>query len=353
VAVLSYPWTGRLTGGKILLHILYWASFVLVFGIIWGSYSMNFRATLTTELVSLPIRMAVVYATIYLLLPRYYYTSRLPLFIAAFVTALLAAAVLQRVVENTIILPRFLSDWGVLPISNPIAILRNILNFNIYLALPFVVSILTHVSRVQHRQQEAEKEKLEAELSLLKNQIQPHFLFNTLNNIYSLSLKGSSESVGLILKFSDLLRYMLYETESSHVSLEKEVAFIRSYVEIEAMRSGDRTDVTFTTTGDFSGVNLPPMLLFPYVENAFKHCDAPAGEMTRIRIDLVCSEGRIDLTVENSVRPERRHAPSDSRGIGLSNVRRRTALLFPGRHEIDVSHTDSSYLTRLTIHLDE
>lgn len=184
-------------------------------------------------------------------------------------------------------------------------------------------------------------------LQLLKSQVHPHFLFNTINNIYALSKKGSPDTTEMIYRLSGLLEYMLYDSSREWISLEQEIRYIKNYLEIEKLRYGNRLDVSFTTWGNWQGVEVPPLILLPFVENAFKHGLSRQAGTCWLRIEVGYDEQRLALKVENS-KPEAEAPPAAKGGIGISNVRKRLQILLGETFDIKQLAGADSYLVTLT-----
>ena len=193
------------------------------------------------------------------------------------------------------------------------------------------------------------QEQLEAELSLLKGQVNPHFLFNTLNNLYSLSLHDSKKTPELILKLSQLLSYMLYECKDETVSLEQEITFIRNYIDLEAIRVEDIADVHFKVTGSNTGHKIPPLLFIPLIENAFKHGISSEVEHSDIHIKIHIDENEIELNTENPFDETQIDDDNNHKGLGLENVNKRLELLYPNKHSLEVNKNRQYFRTRLVL----
>ncbi len=198
-----------------------------------------------------------------------------------------------------------------------------------------------------------DKQQRENELKHLKAQLNPHFLFNTLNNLYGLSVAGSKKLPGLMLKLSDLLRYSLYDTNQHYVAMQKEVDYIANYVELEKIRLSDRSHIQLRVEGDRSEQYVAPLLMIVFVENAFKHFSASAGQSPFIHILLTVKDSKLRLNVKNSVDPEFIPPPSNKKkgGLGLENARQRLKLIYPGQHELTIKKSMDAFETDLTIQL--
>lgn len=219
------------------------------------------------------------------------------------------------------------------------------------LAIPMTIKLMEYLSKVQQREQMLAKDKLEAELVFLKNQVQPHFLFNTLNSLYSLILKKSDRSLDVVLKLSELLRYMLYETNSARVDLQKELDCIKSYLDLEKIRYGNRIDLSFNFWGEIAGKNIAPMIILPFIENSFKHSTKGFDGTAWITIELGIKENELVLKIENNVSSSSSDQNSIVGGIGLQNVKRRLSLIYPEKHELKIEATEESYGVHLNLQL--
>jgi len=194
--------------------------------------------------------------------------------------------------------------------------------------------------------QDVQVEKLQAEVNYLRSQVNPHFLFNALNNLYALTLRKSDQAPGIVLKLSELMEYMLYESDEPFVPLEKEIKYLGSYLELEKIRQGNQAEIRLTVTGDIDKCVIPPFLILPLVENAFKHGVSRAVRNAYLHIDIRV-EGRIVVVIENNKLDLRNEDRSG--GIGLVNVRKRLELLYPGRHVLVIANEDELYRVRLEL----
>lgn len=201
--------------------------------------------------------------------------------------------------------------------------------------------------QAERRAREIENEHLRTELSFLHMQINPHFLFNSLNTIYGMSLKKSDNAPKAVMKLSQLLRYMVEETGHDQVPIEKEVAYLYDYIELQKMRSGPFLTVTFKVDGNLHSAKIAPMLLMPFVENAFKYGLSNSME-SPISIGLIISASQIRFSVCNR---KFNNIERHSSGIGIANVVRRLELLYPDRHELSIKEEAEAYSVTLNIPL--
>lgn len=217
------------------------------------------------------------------------------------------------------------------------------------LAMTFASAIKLARDSFTRRQQEKE-----AELKLLKAQLNPHFLFNTLNNLYGLSVIKSNKLPDLMLKLSDLLRYSLYETKESLVPLDKEVQYLENYIALEKIRLEDQTEISFTKTSDFSKKNIAPMLLIVFVENAFKHLGVLKDKTSRVEVKLILEGDTLTFECSNSINKigiQQESMEKGKSGIGLQNAKKRLALIYPTKHDLKVNHESDIYAVKLKLHL--
>ena len=209
---------------------------------------------------------------------------------------------------------------------------------------------VTKISRKKERNEElALSEKVHSEMKFLKSQINPHFLFNALNNIYSLTITGSEHASEMILKLSDMLRYILYECNESHVPIENEWKYINNYIEFQKLKSKDELNIRMEFNNEVPGSLIAPMILIPFMENAFKHSKVEDTEHGWVSISLNNNAEAIIFQVENSV-PKQKHNKDEVGGIGLENVKRRLELTYDSSHDLIINHTPTMYSAILRIH---
>lgn len=341
----------RTASNRLLQHMLYWIFYVSFFGIVWGSYDFDFKKTFTIQLLLLPLHMGMVYFVIYFLLPRFLYRKKVALFFLYFWITLLIAAIINRYIDNYVILVNFFPHWYQVSVFDPIVMLTTIIKLNFPLAIPVTIKVFDYFTSIQRAQQEQESKRVEAELALLRNQVHPHFLFNTLNSLYSLVLKKSDQAKDVVLRLSGLLRYLLYETAANSVPLEQEVDFIRDYLELERIRFGNTLQADLTVKGNIEGHSIAPMLLTPFVENAIKHSTGGLQQVASVRINIQLNGQTLMLTVDNSIaQKDKTDAPLPG-GVGLPNVAKRLDLLYAGRYELNIKADNLHHHVTLVLNL--
>ncbi len=211
------------------------------------------------------------------------------------------------------------------------------------------LGVLDKLSQNEKQRKELEKEKLNSELAFLKNQISPHFFFNTLNNIYSLIGFNTEEAREAVLKLSKLMRYLLYESEHGESKLREEIAFLKHYIDLMRLRVGSKVELRISLPENHDELLVPPLLFVPFVENAFKH-GISYRERSFIDIRMTVENNRILFYVRNSLGTGSQRGDVYS-GIGLENVKKRLNLLFPGRHSLKTGQTSDEFEAELMIEL--
>lgn len=332
----------RFIRNRILQHLFFWClSFLILLNVLKVSADVKQIDLIYTAVFHIPI-VAVVYLNLRLLFPRLlekgmyfgYFVSVLALiaFGAGFYL-LLFDKWIDYIFEGYY----FIAYYSFRDIS---------LYFSIYL---FTTSLL-RLARGWFRLQEIETEKNKAELKALHAQINPHFLFNSLNSIYALARKHSEEVPTKIVQLSDLMRHVIYDTETDFIPLEKELEMLKNYISLQNLRSQHQNQILFNATGDMKGRRIAPMLLLPFIENSFKHGIKGGGEDVFVKINLDIIGDSLHLEVENgkgkSSEPEK-----ERKGIGIENVRKRLDLIYPGRHNLKISEGERTFNVDLSIQL--
>jgi len=201
----------------------------------------------------------------------------------------------------------------------------------------------------EKKQKEMEKEKLHSELAFLKNQVSPHFFFNTLNNIYSLIGIDGPTAQDSVLKLSKMMRYLLYESERGETMMSHEIEFMNNYIDLMKLRQSKRVDLQVDFPHDFSDFSIPPLLFIPFIENAFKH-GVSHREASVIKIRMEIDKEKICFFTMNGIGQSLQTGDlQEHSGIGLDNVRKRLGLLFPGKHELQIENDQTLFKVKLCI----
>ncbi len=331
---------------RILLHFLFWLFYVLFFGSIYGKYGNDYTWYLFESLCMLPFVMIATYTTIYVLLP--YYLKKRNLGLTVFLLAILIISVTlgERI---------FLRKINQLPITLEtlfgVTFLYLMLETNFMVAIAFAIKFVKKWKIQQEEKFEIEKQNLQAEMNLLKTQLHPHFLFNTMNNLYALSLEKSTKTSEGIAKISDLLRSVLYECNETEIDLKKEIHLIENYIDLEKMRYGNRLKLTFEVKTHAQNFKIAPMLLFTFVENCFKHGSSNDPGNPRINIKITANENELVFFAENSKTSDNKYKTEPKNvGIGLKNAQKRLDIIYGERHKLEIIDGNNKFEIYLSIH---
>ena len=334
-------------------HIIFWGLYFAFNFLRWGSYFNDYLYSLKANLLGFPIHITLVYFTVYYLVPRFIFKKRFISFGLVLVLSIFIMVYLKY------LLTFFLISYNVWPEGPE----THSLTFNytvvmmlgelyvITFAASFKLTIdwLRETGRVARLQ----KEQLETELRFLRAQISPHFFFNTLNNIYSLSLEKSDRAPETIIKLSDLMRYVLYETRNKNQCLKKEVEFMENYLDLERIRHNENLELSFEVEGEPKGKKIAPLLLVQFIENAFKHGANMSIGKVIININARIEEKFIYFRVSNT-KPLSANLPTkkSSGGIGLSNVEKRLKLRYrEDEYRLDTFDQAERYTVNLKLKL--
>ena len=232
----------------------------------------------------------------------------------------------------------------------PSHFLFNLLILSIAFILALSIEVFNHLKKKEAETIKARNVNLQNELKLLKSQINPHFLFNSLNNIYTLAGIDSNRTQKSIINLSDMLRYVLYECDQETVPIKKEVEYIENYLKLFALKSSKDYPISTELNIANSSIPVAPMLFIPYVENALKHSNIDDRENSFINIKINADADTINFEIENS-KPKKAIIKDSVGGIGLENVKKRLAILYPEKHELKISETDTSFKVNLHLKL--
>ena len=352
----------------VIVHIAAWLCFLLFpylfFNTRFDSPYPYYRLLFTAALL-----MSVFYLNLLVLVPRLLRTKRIDYYVLQLLAILVLSVLLEIrfesffAAENVITLNQ--SPQGVpllvLPSGSEgstaafLAPLKAVVSRSVLITL-LVIASSTSIRltgewfRNDRLKKEIENEKLTSELNFLKSQVNPHFFFNTLNNIYSLAYRKSDMAPLAIARLSQLMRYLLSSSGKAKVRLQEEVEYIDSYLDLMRLRFTDSFRVTFGKEGRIGDHIIEPMLLIPFVENAFKYSPAGLSGMG-IDIGLAVHGYMLTFTVENPYQPDHPVEMGTSTGIGQVNVKKRLALLYPGQHELEITKAGNTYRVALKIQL--
>ncbi|MBL7742381.1 MAG: histidine kinase [Chitinophagaceae bacterium] len=332
-----------------LHHVLIW---MLVFGLWYylryQDYSTREKAFKVT-LLKVGDLALMIYLANYLLVPALLYKKKYVWFGLGYLAMILLSSYGKMQIIGSILGNPAL--FSITSANFKTRVYDNLIPHFFLVTAGVAVKLVIDYIRTQQHLSEMAKEKAEAELSFLKSQINPHFLFNSLNAVYFLISKENHEARQALHKFSDMLRYQLYEMNGAKIPIEKEITYLRDYVDLQKLRKDDNYSVEFNCTGDVKGFSIEPLLLIPFVENAFKHISHRTNETNFVKLAMSRHNGHFNFSIGNSKEAER--TTEKHGGIGLNNVKRRLELLYPGKHELEIKDLEDSYWVNLKLRTDQ
>jgi two-component system LytT family sensor kinase len=349
----------------IIIHLLIWA----VFGLIFFFQPLSFRIAVPYQLwvrsgITFGLLVVAFYLNSFVLVPRFVLKNNTGIYLLIVVGVVVSIVILNSYVNYWLNVDQLLDaafhkagppphrhgghghHWDPFMLASMIG------------ATALVIGIGTSITTIQKWQhdkqvhQEMEQDRVSSELSFLKAQINPHFFFNTLNNIYALTLVNADTSRKAIHQLSRMMRYVLYDTQNSTTQLSQEIAFIKDYISLMQLRLTDVVKIDFSSPASVKDAAIAPMLFLPFVENAFKH-GVSATHSSSITISVEQRDSIVELKVVNTIIKEQSSNLEEASGIGLNNTRRRLDLLYPGKHTLLIKENsgENTYSVYLTLDL--
>lgn len=335
---------------KLFAHILFWA--VLLAALTYLEVDINglpFGFALGNEIIRISFYAILIYVNIYLLIPRFLSDRKLLIY---GVYLVLLVLVLTPLMIN-LFYWKF-SDYPDLQ-DQVVQHQAGYFLLNFLLTAAFTVfKIISDWIKSEREKRRVQTQNMQSELRFLKSQINPHFLFNTLNSLYALTIKKSDLAPEIVLRLADMMRYMLYECNEKWVPLSREVAYVENYLELEKLRHGQQADVQFTCHGDVHHQRIAPLMFIPFLENSFKHGLARSLSTGFVHVFLDVKEDHVNFQIENS-KPESQPQPESRTfgGIGLTNVRKRLNMIYPDQHELLIIQDPLTFRVELTLSFTE
>jgi len=327
----------------ISLHVLGWLMVLLFYSSVYGRFMGAFAPALLHTLITFPFYLLPTYYLAYYIVPRFLITHQY-LRAAHHTVYLILFTTFGYIITSIIVIIIPTPDFFYTKGPNPMAV-----DLFIHLIGIFAVVFLVAAIRLFQLRQEVEHQRLKAERDLLKGQLHPHFLFNTLNNLYAQTLKKSDAAPDMILKLSALLDYTLYQAGQPQVALEKELEGILAFIELEKMRFGERLNLSLDIRGDLTDKTIAPLIFMPLVENAFKHGVASHDDPGWIKVLLDVRVDGCKFTVSNSVKPVKKESAKRPRGIGLENLKRRLELYYGDAQSLRIEENPGAFTVTLSL----
>jgi two-component system LytT family sensor kinase len=333
----------------IKLYFIYWLGYVLLFSLIQGLPEGDFIVAWRNEWYSILPKIGFVTIVVDFLMPQLLFKKRTATFFIAYILLILLFAFLQRLIDNYIILRYYLTFWKIQPLLSAPVFLYNVSKLQFVVTIPVAFRLFYYLAEEKNKVQTILSEKLQAELSSLRNQFHPHFLFNVLNSLYSKILSKSDDSAEIVLKISDLLRFSIYDVNNKSITLENEIDYLKNYIALQQLRFNDRLQLSFSVYGEIENHQIEPFLVLPFIENSYKYCLDENNEGW-ITIAISITDEWLVVKIENSL-PENFIAPIEniSSGIGIANVKRRLELLYPDEHILTIKNETISFFVSLKL----
>jgi len=351
-SLFTNPTYNKISSIPVTSQIIFWLTYFAFNTIRWGSFYDDYSYSIKSNLIEFPFHIGLSYLFIFYLLPKFFNGK-----VIDFFTLLVISLGLTLVLKFQIayyftsgdVMPEYAGLTTKIDLSYAITVILG----EIYV-VAFVTAIKLAIDWTKQRQYLAATSEmlLENELKYLRSQIQPHFFFNTLNNLYSLTIDKSDKAPDLILKLSDLMKYFLYETGKEFQTLKNEVSHIKDYIDIEKLRYDEALKVNFKIDGKTKKVLIKPLMLIPLVENAFKHGARNSTKNGYIDIDLKATKNLLDFRVENSFEKQTKKIKAQIGGIGLANLKKRLELNYgPDFYSLDIIKEKNKYIAHLKVKL--
>lgn len=332
-------------------HIWFWLTYFTFNVIRWGSYFDDYWYSLKSNLVEFPLHIVLVYFNIYYLIPKFILKKKYKQYVVFFILSLGIIYVLRTGLNYFLVTKNIWPEAG-----NP----QQAFTFNHIVAVVlgeiYVISLATAIKLIfdwiyeRKRVEDLQKIQLKTELNFLKSQIQPHFFFNTLNNLYALTLEKSDIAPSVVLKLSDIMQYVLYDVKEPETRLFTAINYMQNYLDLEGLRYGDQITTSTDIIGNIENINVPPLLFLPFIENCFKH-GSKNNDQIKVKISFENVENKwLIFEVKNSFSElivlEEKNL---KHGIGIQNVKRRLELLFPNNFKLKTEIIAQKYCVYLKI----
>ncbi len=349
---------------RVQRHLSFWVFWWLFMGFLYSFVPVarniggsQLLLSMLDAIIYMPPHMFLTYSLIYFIIPKYlvkgkYIASACLVLVAFLITALFSNLIYFNLLTpfNKLFFPAAInfkpeSSFGLMLLAG----LRGGITVG---GIGAAIKLMKYFYFKEQQNLQLQKENAEAQLQMLKAQIHPHFLFNTLNNIYSFTQQTSPDASRLIMDLSDILRYMLYEGVKQSVPLEKELKMIDEFINLEKIRYGNMLELHINLPEHTKGYYIAPLLLIPFIENCFKHGISDMYERPWLNLDITLNDDSMTVKLLNG-KPGNSKRQKNQHGIGISNVRKRLELLYPGKHELFIQEQDEMFIVNLKLQLEK
>jgi len=328
-------------------NILLWIGLYLLWVVVFQKRAFSFSRTMTIQFCYLLFIAGNYYFNVYYVVPVFLYRKKYAAFALLFLAGIVAASLLR------VPLATYLSQHYFAPGKPPPGLSQLFFNslINIFIWTICLVAGKLIVDRIRFQKyiEVIEKEKMKNELDFLKAQFNPHFLFNSINSIYGNINKSNSTAREMLLIFSEMLRYQLYECNTSVISIEKEISYIRNYISLQQIRKPENLSIQLNVSEDVRGITIAPLIFMAFIENSFKYVSNHEDRLNEVQISLARSNNQLFFKTFNTKENVNGREMIDPGGIGIANVKRRLELLYPGKHALMIQNNDHSFEVMLNL----
>ena len=346
----------RILENRVLTHVLYWLAIVLGYAVP-GMILLQSVEPLVNKLCYLPAQLIATYWLIYYQVPNYILTRKYFRFFLSFILSAYIVTVIARIFKVYVYETILGADLAKDSLINILTEVQPLLGqYFTWVYLVALITLLVKLIKDHFKEKEQIetllKEKAQAEISFLKAQIHPHFLFNTLNNLYTLTLRKSDLAPNIVRKLSDMLSYMFYQCKAHSVPIVQEIQLLQTYIDLEMIRYGERLELKFEHELENELAEIAPLVLLSMVENAFKH--GASGDINKpvIHIQLKEADNQLFFRVFNSKPPKGQEDDTQfKKGIGVSNIKRQLELIYPNHYSLAINEQERTYEVQLNIQL--
>jgi sensor histidine kinase YesM len=350
---------------RVRRHLVFWAAWWLFAGFIYSigpfsanlGYLKNLLRSLTESLAFMPMHIFLTYALIYFVIPRFLLKQKYALTIFFVLLSFAVTASLSVLISGIIIGPirsfyqHHYAFSNYVSVSFAMAFMAGLRGGITIGGLAAAIKLMKHWYVEGQRNLQLQKENAEAQLQILKAQVHPHFLFNTLNNIYSKTQNTSADASEMIFGLSDILRYMLYECNKPFVPLSQELKMMQEYIDLEKVRYGNKLELHAELPETTEGYFIAPLMILPFIENCFKHGASTILDQPWINLTITIDGDEMTMKLLNGKSQE--NVQVNGHGIGIENTKKRLALLYPGKHQLTIQKEHEVFIVLLKLRLEK
>jgi two-component system LytT family sensor kinase len=328
-------------------NILLWIGLYFLWVMVFQKRAFSFSRTMTIQFCYLLFIAGNYYFNVYYTIPVFLYRKRYAAFALLFLAGIVVASLL-RVPLATYLNQHYFAP-GKPPPGFSDLFFNSLINIFIWTICLVAAKLIIDRIRFQKYVEVIEKEKMKNELDFLKAQFNPHFLFNSINSIYGNISKSNSTAREMLLTFSEMLRYQLYECNTSMISIEKEIGYIRNYIILQQIRKPENLSIQLQVSEEVRGITIAPLIFIAFIENSFKYVSNYEDKLNEVRISLARSNHQLFFKTFNTKENNNGRKPIDHGGIGIANVKRRLELLYPGKHALTIQNNDHFFEVNLNL----